>query len=113
MEENASVFEYAYYGSINSENDRFHPTQKPVALYAWTIKNYCQPGWKILDTHGGSFSSAIAAEKLGFDMVICEIDKDYYRDGVARFKKETDLGLLASAFQSQTSNLKPQTELWH
>lgn len=77
-------------------NDRIHPTQKPVALYAWLMKNYCKPGWRILDTHLGSGSSAIAAEKLGFDFVGCEIDKDYYDSALARFKKETDKGLFAT-----------------
>ena len=73
--------------------NRIHPTQKPIALYAGLIKNYCKEGWKILDTHGGSMSSAIAAEKLGYDMTICELDKDYFDAGVKRFKKETSKGL--------------------
>lgn len=76
-----------------TELNRIHPCQKPVALYAWLIKNYCKPGWKILDTHLGSGSSAIAAEKLGYDFTGCEIDKDYYDAALKRFHKETDLGM--------------------
>lgn len=62
-------------------------TQKPVALYKWLLQNYAKPGDKILDTHGGSMSIAIAAYDLGFDLDICEIDADYFRDGVARFER--------------------------
>jgi len=72
---------------------RFHPTQKPVALYAWLINNYAKPGDKILDTHLGSGSSAIAAHKLGFDFVGCEIDKDYYEAAVKRYKREVAMPL--------------------
>jgi len=69
--------------------DRIHPTQKPVALYKWLLKKYAKPGDRILDTHGGSMSSAIAAEHMGFDMTICELDKDYFDAGVKRFKEQT------------------------
>jgi len=68
---------------------RIHPTQKPVALYKWLLHNYAKPGDRILDTHGGSMSSAIAAEHMGFDMTICELDKDYFDAGVKRFKEQT------------------------
>jgi site-specific DNA-methyltransferase (adenine-specific) len=68
---------------------RIHPTQKPVKLYEWLLQQYANKYMKILDTHGGSFSSAIAAHYFGCDMVICEIDGDYYRDGCERFDRET------------------------
>lgn len=67
--------------------DRFHPTQKPIALYSWLLKNYAKPGDKILDTHLGSGSSRIAAYKLGFDFYGCEIDHEYYEQAEKRFKK--------------------------
>ena len=54
-----------------------HPTQKPVALYRWLLQNYAKPGQKILDTHLGSGSIAIACDIEGFDLVGCEIDADY------------------------------------
>ena len=65
--------------------NRIHPTQKPVALYKWLLKNYAKQGDKILDTHGGSMSIAIACHDLGFDLDLCELDKGYYDDGVKRF----------------------------
>ena len=68
---------------------KMHPTQKPVPLYSWILDNYAKPGQKILDTHLGSGSSAIAAHYFGCDFVGCEIDKDYYDLAVERYEKET------------------------
>lgn len=68
---------------------KIHPTQKPIKLYRWLIKHYAEAGEKILDTHLGSGSSAIAAHQLGFDFVGCEIDKDYYEAACKRFKEQT------------------------
>lgn len=68
---------------------RFHPTQKPVALYKWLLHNYASPGDRILDTHLGSASSAIAAHQMGFDFVGIELDKDYYAAACKRFKEQT------------------------
>ena len=65
---------------------RIHPTQKPVALYKWTLTKYAKFGDKILDTHGGSFSSACACLDMGFDIDICEIDKEYFDNAVNRLK---------------------------
>lgn len=69
--------------------DRFHPTEKPIDLYRWLLKNYAKEGDKILDTHGGSMSSAIACHQMGFDLTLCELDKDYYEAGVKRFREQT------------------------
>ena len=63
---------------------RIHPTQKPVALYKWLLKNYAKPGDKIIDTHGGSFSLVIACIEMGFGIRVYEIDKDYFDDAVKR-----------------------------
>ena len=68
---------------------RIHPTQKPVALYKWLLKNYAKEGDKILDTHLGSGSSAIAAHNMGFDFVGTELDTDYYNAACKRFKLQT------------------------
>jgi len=57
---------------------RIHPTQKPVALYTWLLDNYANEGDKILDTHLGSGSIAIACHNLGFDLVGFELDEDYF-----------------------------------
>ncbi len=73
----------------NNSQERIHPTQKPVALYRWLLKNYAKEGDKILDTHGGSFSSAIACHMEGFDLDICELDEDYFNDAVKRFELNT------------------------
>jgi site-specific DNA-methyltransferase (adenine-specific) len=69
---------------VNSEG-RIHPTQKPITLYKWLLKNYAKEGDRILDTHLGSGSSAIAAFDGGFDFVGCEIDKDYFDAAKKRF----------------------------
>ncbi len=66
-------------------NTTIHPTQKPVALYKWLLKNYAKQGDKILDTHLGSGSSRIAAYDMGFDFTAYELDKDYFEASVRRF----------------------------
>ena len=88
FEKNAKQFNYRYYGSLEgktSANKKIHPTQKPVALYKWLLHNYANPGDKILDTHGGSISIAIACWEMGFDLVVCEMDIKYHQNGVKRF----------------------------
>jgi len=73
---------------LSNEKDRIHPTQKPIALYAWLLNRYAKQGDKILDTHLGSGSSRIAAYKLGFDFVGCELDKEYFDAMCKRFNNE-------------------------
>ena len=70
-----------------SEGGKIHPTQKPTQLYKWLIMNYAKEGDKILDTHGGSFSHAIACHILGFELDICEMDEDYFEASVKRFNQ--------------------------
>lgn len=70
---------------MKNKEDRFHPTQKPIRLYKWLIKNYAKEGNKILDTHLGSGSSRIAAYELGFDFYATELDKDYFDAQEKRF----------------------------
>jgi len=69
-----------------SHEDRIHPTQKPVALYKWLLTNYAKQGDKILDTHGGSMSIALACHDLGFDLVLSELDKEYFENGKKRLE---------------------------
>ena len=76
-------------GFIGADVVRIHPTQKPVKLYEWLLTNYSKPGQRILDTHLGSGSSAIAAHYFGVDFVGCELDKDYYDAAVKRFHQQT------------------------
>lgn len=73
---------------------KIHPTQKPVKLYTWLLKNYAKSGDKILDTHLGSQSSRIAAYKLGFDFWGSELDADYFQQGCERFENAIDEPLL-------------------
>lgn len=68
---------------------RIHPTQKPIALYQWIYQNYAKPGQRILDTHLGSGSSAIAAHYAGLDFVGCELDKEYFEAARKRFDQQT------------------------
>lgn len=63
---------------------KVHPTQKPIALYKWLLTKYANEGDKILDTHLGSGSIAIACHDLGFDLTACEIDTDYYNAAIKR-----------------------------
>lgn len=78
---NAKVVELSSAGIAG----RFHPTQKPVELYAWLYARYAQKGDRILDTHLGSGSSRIAAWDAGLDFVGCELDKEYFDKQEARF----------------------------
>lgn len=90
------VFRYRWNGMIQGSHGkpklnekRIHPTQKPVKLYEWLLANYTKPGDRILDTHLGSGSSAIAAHYGGFDFVGTELDPDCYAAATARFERET------------------------
>ncbi len=71
--------------NMKDKEERIHPTQKPVALYEWILQNYAERGNLILDTHLGSGSSRIAADKGGFNFVGFEIDADYYEKSKKRF----------------------------
>ena len=73
---------------------RIHPTQKPVALYKWLLSRYAKPGDRILDTHGGSGSICIACHDLGYDLTWMELDTDYYKAAVARYKNHAAQALL-------------------
>ena len=72
----------------NRTKDKIHPTQKPIELYAWLLSTFAMGGGKILDTHLGSGSSRIAAYKMGYDFVGCEINEEYFRLAEERFKRE-------------------------
>ncbi len=84
----AALFTHSNTGGCNQET-KIHPTQKPEKLYKWVLSRYAKEGFKVLDTHLGSGSSAIAAHKMGFDFVGCELDKDYYDAACKRFKEQT------------------------
>lgn len=65
---------------------KFHPTAKPISLYKWILDKYAKQGDKILDTHLGSGSIAIACHDYGFELTACELDKEYYDKAMKRIK---------------------------
>jgi len=71
---------------IQRDGGSIHPTQKPIALYEWLLMNYAKEGDKILDTHLGSGSIALACHNLGFELTACELDKEYYEASIKRMK---------------------------
>lgn len=73
--------------NMANKEERIHPTQKPVKLYQWLLKNYAKPNEKILDTHMGSQSSRIASYKLNHAYWGYEIDKEYFDAGCKRFEE--------------------------
>jgi len=89
----AKYYYYAWNGLAdgvrgrNKKQKTIHPTQKPVKLYEWLLMNYAKDGDKILDTHLGSGSIAIACHNLNYDLVGCEIDTDYYNAACKRLKQ--------------------------
>lgn len=84
--DNAKLFECAPQGTVNEQ--RFHPTQKPIALYSWILDRYAKPGFKILDTHVGSASSLVACQRAGLQYWGYEIDPTYYAQAKERLDKE-------------------------
>lgn len=106
LDKPAKMFSY----NVGNELGKIHPTQKPVALYAWILKHYAKPGDRIFDPMMGSQSSRIAAYKMGFDYVGCELDKEYFAKGCERFDRECR-GLYKSdngQTYQQTSIFDPQ-----
>lgn len=88
------MFEYRWFGFLQEKHGdkkekRIHPTQKPVALYKWLLKNYAKPGQTIFDSHVGSGSIRIACHDLGFDFEGCELDQDYWQTQEERYKNHT------------------------
>jgi len=74
-------------GCNNKNGGKLHPTQKPVKLYEWILMNYAKENDKILDTHLGSGSIAIACHNLGYELTGCELDKDYFDAAIKRIKQ--------------------------
>jgi site-specific DNA-methyltransferase (adenine-specific) len=80
------IFRYSAY--LN-KHEKFHPTQKPPQLYKWLLDKYGKQGDKILDTHLGSGSIAIACHDYGFDLTSCELDKEYFDKAMQRINNHT------------------------
>ena len=87
------IFRYQWNGMIQEDMKnkeiRYHPCQKPIALYAWILNNYASKGDLILDTHVGSGGSIIACDHLGYRFIGCELDEEYYKISMERFRDET------------------------
>lgn len=83
---NRALRSFKYHLSKDRDK-RFHPTQKPVKLYEWLLMNYAKEGDKILDTHLGSGSIALACHNLKYDLTACELDADYYDAAMKRLKQ--------------------------
>ena len=88
----ARKFKYKWQGmlqeNMKNKERRIHPTQKPVSLYCWLLDNYAIGGGKIFDPMMGSQSSRVAAWKMGYDYVGCELDKEYFDKGCEWFDRE-------------------------
>ena len=73
--------------SVRKNRNKIHPTQKPVELYEWLLKMYARPTDKILDTHLGSGTIAIACYKAGISLTACEISEDYFFKALNKIKE--------------------------
>jgi len=91
MTKSVNICEIIWNGMIQhdmkNKEHRIHPTQKPVKLYEWLLMNYAKDGYRILDTHLGSGSIALACHNLGYDLTACELDKDYYNAAIKRIEQ--------------------------
>lgn len=89
----AKQYDYRYYGGLDGKTtaiNKIHPTQKPVQLYEWLLDNYAKEGERILDTHMGSGSIAIACHNRGFDLDAWEIDQEYHEAALTRYNNHTN-----------------------
>ena len=94
----AVCIDYRYYGNLQGKSSvvdaKIHPTQKPIDLYRKTLSIFANKGDKILDTHGGSMTIAKACDMEGFSLDICEIDEEYFNNGLKaydEYKRQTKL----------------------
>lgn len=93
----AKMFTYSIHRHNAEKGEKIHPTMKPIPLYKWLLDKYAKQGDRILDTHLGSGSIAIACHDYGFELTACELDKEYYDKAIERIKRHTNqLQLFAS-----------------
>jgi site-specific DNA-methyltransferase (adenine-specific) len=90
FDRNTKKIAIQHHGFLTKDGKSIHPTQKPAMLYKWLLDNFANEGDKILDTHLGSGSIAIACHDYNFDLTACELDKDYYDNAMKRIKEHTN-----------------------
>ena len=90
FDRNTKKIAIQHHGFLTKDGKSIHPTQKPAMLYKWLLDNFANEGDKILDTHLGSGSIAIACHDYKFDLTACELDKDYYDNAMKRIKEHTN-----------------------
>jgi len=86
FDRNTKKVQIQHHGFLTKDGKSIHPTQKPVMLYEWLLKNFAESGQKILDTHAGSFSIGIACHNYKFELTAIEIDQEYYDKSLRRFQ---------------------------
>ena len=106
----AKMFDYGIH-KHNSEINRIHPTQKPKALYTWLLQNHSEPGQKILDTHMGSGSIAIACHHFGAHLTACEIDKEYFDAACKRIEQNISQVTIEQAIRDAEDSEQTKLEL--
>lgn len=102
--DNAKLFECAPQGTKNEQ--RFHPTEKPLKLYEWIFDRYAKPGMKILDSHVGSGNSLVACERAGLEYWGFEINAEYYAKAKQRLDREkAQVNMMELIQEQQTEQL--------
>jgi site-specific DNA-methyltransferase (adenine-specific) len=89
IKKNVRIFK-RYSAMDDDDGKKQHPTQKPILLYKYCLEKYAKQGDKILDTHLGSGSIAIACHDYGFELIACELDKEYYDKAIQRITNHTN-----------------------
>lgn len=106
FDRNTKKIQIQHHGFLTKDGKSIHPTQKPALLYEWLLTNYAKQGEKILDTHLGSGSHAIACNNLGFELTACELDRDYFEAACKRIEQASKQTFL---FEPQQP-VKPEQE---
>ena len=112
LPKNLKIWRHQWCGAFKDSErgvKRQHPTQKPVALYKWILANYAKPGMRVLDTHLGSGSHAIAAHYAGIHLTAFEIDADYFHAAKARISRETSQAELFSPHNAESCHGRAET----
>lgn len=91
LDKSVKIYKLHHFSAGYDKTKKIHPTQKPIALYRWILKNYTETDQIIIDTHSGSGSCAIACVWEGYDFIAIEKDKDYHKDSCERLQKQIEM----------------------